>query len=75
MDQERGLTMSDGNVVAVAENFTADVLHELLQLAIEGKGPLPGAKHSAKQLLAQRSDVEAAIARMIAPASFRRNLS
>lgn len=58
--------MSDGNVVAVAENFTADVLHELLQLAIEGRGKLPGAKHSAKQLLAQRADAESAIARMIA---------
>ena len=57
--------MSDGNVVAVAENFTADVLHELLQLAIDGKGKLPGAKHAAKQLLAQRSDAESAISWMI----------
>lgn len=58
--------MSDQNVVAVAEGFTADVFHELLELAIEGRGKLPGAKHSAKQLLAQRSDAESAISRMIA---------
>lgn len=58
--------MSQQRVVAVAEGFTADVLHELLQLAIEGKGKLPGAKHAAKQLLAHRRDPEAAISRMIA---------
>lgn len=58
--------MSDQRVVAVAEGFTADVFHELLQLAIEGKGKLPGAKQAANQLLAQRSDPEAAVSQMIA---------
>ena len=56
--------MSDPNVVAVAEGLTANVFHEILDLAIEGKGKLPGAKHAAKQLLGQRSDVEGAINRL-----------
>lgn len=58
--------MREHNVVAVAEGLTANVFHEILDLAIEGKGKLPGAKHAAKQLLAQRNDPEAAISRMVA---------
>lgn len=54
------------NVVAVTEGVTADVFHEILTLAIDGKGKLPGAKHAAKQLLRQHGDTESAITRMIA---------
>lgn len=53
-------------VVALTEGITASVFHEILEFAIEGKGKLPGAKHTAKQLLVQRNDAEAAINRMIA---------
>ncbi|AQP43459.1 EcsC family protein [Tessaracoccus flavus] len=58
--------MSEQNVIAVAEGLTANVFHEILDIAIEGKGKLPGAKHAAKQLLTQRNDPEAAISRMVA---------
>lgn len=54
------------NVVAVAEGVTADVFHEILALAIDGKGKLPGAKRAAQQLLRQLNDAESAIGRMIA---------
>lgn len=60
------MTQQQPNVVAVAEGVTADVFHEILDLAIEGKGKLPGAKHAAKQLLGKRGDAEAAIERMVA---------
>lgn len=51
--------------VALTQGITANVFHELLELAIEGKGKLPGAKASAKHLLVQRNDAESAISRMI----------
>ena len=58
--------MSNQNqAVALTEGITANVFHEILELAIEGKGKLPGAKHSAKSLLVQRNDAELAISRMI----------
>ncbi|HJE51913.1 MAG TPA: hypothetical protein K8V15_08045 [Tessaracoccus flavescens] len=53
------------NALVVAEGITADVFHELLDLAIEGKGKLPGAKQAAKELLGKRGDAEAAIQRML----------
>ena len=34
--------------------ITADAFHQLLELAIEGRGKLPGAKKSAQQHLRQR---------------------
>lgn len=52
--------------VALTEGLTANVFHELLDLAIEGKGKLPGAKASATQLLVQKNDPEHAISRMVA---------
>ena len=58
--------MSEKNqVIAISEGISANVFHEILEIAIEGKGKLPGAKHSAKQLLLQKNDVEDAISRMI----------
>lgn len=41
--------------------ITADAFHQLLELAIEGRGKLPGAKKSAQQHLRQRRDPEIAI--------------
>lgn len=49
------------NVVALAEGLTADVFHQLLELAIEGKGKLPGARSAARNLLGQHRDPEVAI--------------
>lgn len=49
------------NVVALAEGLTADVFHQLLELAIEGRGKMPGARTSAKKLLGQHRDPEVAI--------------
>lgn len=60
------MTQQQPNVVAVAEGVTADVFHEILELAIEGRGKLPGAKHSAKQLLGKHGNAEAAIDRLVA---------
>lgn len=58
--------MSDqGQVVAVGEGLTASVFHEILDLAIEGRGKLPGAKHAAKQLLLSKNDAEDAINRLV----------
>ena len=57
--------MSEPNAVAIAEGITANVFHEILDLAIEGKGKLPGAKKAANQHLAQRSDAESAIQRLV----------
>ena len=49
------------NVVALTEGLTADAFHQLLELAIEGKGKLPGARTAAKKLLNQHRDPETAI--------------
>ncbi|MDO5678542.1 MAG: EcsC family protein [Propionibacteriaceae bacterium] len=57
--------MQQSDAVAVAEGLTADVFHEILDLAIKGKGKLPGAKHSATQLLVKHNDAEAAVRSMI----------
>lgn len=54
------------NTVEVAEGFTADVFHQLLDLAIRGKGKLPGAKTTANELLRDRGDAEAAVSRTVA---------
>lgn len=53
------------DAVAVAEGLTADVYHQVLDLAIAGRGKLPGAKHTAKQLLVKHNDAEAAIRAMV----------
>lgn len=53
------------DAVAVTEELTADVFHQLLDLAIKGKGKFPGAKHAAKQLLLRHNDSEAAINSLI----------
>ena len=58
--------MSEKNqVIAVSEGISANVFHEILEIAIEGKGKLPGAKHSAKQLMLQKNDIEDAISEKI----------
>ena len=49
------------NVVAVAQGLTSDAFHQILDLAIDGKGKLPGAKVAAKNLLARHGDPETAI--------------
>ncbi len=57
--------MTEQRVVAVAEEFTANAFHELLRLAIDGRGRLPGAKKAANHLLAQHRDPEVAIQKMV----------
>ncbi|GAA4888194.1 hypothetical protein GCM10025789_00530 [Tessaracoccus lubricantis] len=57
--------MQPSDAVAVAEGLTADGFHQLLDLAIKGKGKLPGAKHSAKQSLLRHGDAEAAIRSLV----------
>lgn len=49
------------NVVALAEGLTADAFHQLLEVAIEGKGKMPGARTAARNLLGQHRDPEVAI--------------
>ncbi|MDO5734994.1 MAG: EcsC family protein [Propionibacteriaceae bacterium] len=49
------------NVVALAEGLTADVFHQLLEVAIEGKGKMPGARSAARNLLGHHRDPEVAI--------------
>lgn len=56
---------TQNQAIALTEGLTANVFHEILELAIEGKSKLPGAKHAAKSLLVQQGDAEKAIARMI----------
>lgn len=56
---------AQSQAIALTEGITANVFHEILEMAIEGKGKLPGAKHAAKSLLVQRNDAEAAISRMV----------
>lgn len=56
---------TQNQAVALTEGITANVYHEILELAIEGRGKLPGAKHAAKSLLVQRNDAELAISRMV----------
>ena len=56
---------TQNQAVALTEGITANTIHEILELAIEGKGKLPGAKHAAKQLLLQQGDAELALSRML----------
>lgn len=53
------------NVVAVAEGVPADLFHQLLDLAITGKGKLPGAKTAARNLMDRHKDPEKAITWLI----------
>lgn len=47
--------------IAKAEDMSADVFHQILELAINGKGALAGAKTIAKQQLERAGDHEAAV--------------
>ena len=47
--------------IAVAENLTADIFHQVLDLAIQGRGKVPGAKSAARNHLEARKDPESAI--------------
>ena len=47
-------------VIATAEGMTSDAFHRLLDLAIEGRGKLTGARAAASGLLRQRRDPEEA---------------
>lgn len=49
------------NVVAVAEGLTTDAFHQILEMAISGKGKLPGAKTSANNLLRKHRNPETAV--------------
>lgn len=51
----------DDKQLATAENLSADVFHQILELAITGKGALAGAKTTAKQQLEKSGDPEGAI--------------
>ncbi|SDL12176.1 EcsC family protein [Tessaracoccus oleiagri] len=51
----------DDKQLAAAENLSADVFHQILDLAITGKGALPGAHATAKAQLGRHGDAEAAI--------------
>lgn len=51
----------DDKQLAAAENISADVFHQILDLAIKGRGALPGAKVVAKHQLEKSGDPEAAI--------------
>lgn len=53
------------NAVVLAEGLTADAFHQLLELAIEGKGKLPGARTAARNLLGQHRDPEVAISWLV----------
>lgn len=60
------MTEQQQQVLAMTEGLTTNVFHEILDLAIEGKGKLPGAKASANQHLAERNDPEVAISKLVA---------
>lgn len=51
----------DNKQLELTENLSADVFHQILDLAITGKGKLPGAKATAKQQLEKSGEPEAAI--------------
>lgn len=51
--------------LANAENMSADVFHQILELAISGKGSLAGAKTIAKQQLEKTGDHETAVRSLI----------
>lgn len=53
------------NAVAVAEGVPADLFHQLLDLAIQGKGKLPGVKKAAGKLLTRHEDADAATSRLV----------
>ena len=53
------------NVVAIADGVPADLFHQLLDLAIKGRGKLPGVKTASGKLLSRHKDAEAAISRLI----------
>lgn len=58
--------MSDpAGVVAVAEGLTADIFHQLLDLAIDGKGRLRGARATAGRLIGKHRDAEIAVGRAV----------
>lgn len=51
----------DNNQLANAEHMSADVFHQILELAITGKGGLAGAKTVAKQQLEKAGNHDAAV--------------
>lgn len=53
--------MNGRNDEVARADITADAFHQLLELAIEGRGRLTGAKKAAQQHLRQRRDPEIAI--------------
>ena len=53
------------NVVALAEGLTTDMFHQILDLAIDGRGRLPGARASARHHLEHHADPEAAVRALI----------
>ncbi len=55
----------DDKQLAAAENLSADVFHQILELAITGKSALAGAKTIAKQQLEKYGDHEAAVSALV----------
>lgn len=53
------------DTVAVAEGLTTDVFHQVLEIAIEGRGKLPGARRAARAVLERTRDPELAVARVV----------
>ncbi|RRD46201.1 EcsC family protein [Tessaracoccus sp. OH4464_COT-324] len=51
----------DDKQLAVAEGFTADIFHQILELAIVGNGTLSGAKELANEQLKKHDDPERAV--------------
>ncbi len=57
--------MRNEDLIVAATGVTTDYFHQLLDLAITGRGPLPGAKKVANQQLLKRGDVESAVEHLI----------
>lgn len=55
----------DQNQLAVTEHVSADVFHQILELAITGRNPLSGAKTIAKQHLEKAGESESAIRTLV----------
>ena len=52
-------------VAKAAEDLTADAFHQLLDLAITGRGRLPGAKHACRRVMEKKRNPEAAISSLV----------
>lgn len=51
----------NNDALELADGLTADVFHQVLEIAIEGRGKLPGARKAARSALERTRDPEAAV--------------